>query len=160
MRACAIVAAVCLIAGAAAAAPSPKNPAPAAQRKSPMIEDIAPIVAADEARRAALNANDADALAPLLAEDLVYIHSNGLVDGRQAYIDRVRAGPGRYGNLTVSKFTVRRNGSTAICDGEVRFEHAVPGKKGIVIHAHFLAVWREEGGVWRLAGYASPAITL
>ena len=70
------------------------------------------------------------------------------------------AGPGRYGNLTVSKFTVRRNGSTAICDGEVRFEHAVPGKKGIVVHAHFLAVWREESGVWRLAGYASPAITL
>ena len=33
------------------------------------------------------------------------------------------------------------------------------GKPPIVVHAHFLAVWREEGGVWRLAGYASPSIT-
>jgi ketosteroid isomerase-like protein len=148
--ACAALA-VSFIAGAAPAQTSP-------ERRSQVSEDIAPIVAADERRRAALNANDADALAPLLSEELVYIHSNGLVDGKQSYIDRVRAGPGRYRNLTVKDFKVRRNGSTAISDGEVRFEHGVPGGKTIVVHAHFLAIWRDEGGTWRLAGYASPGI--
>ena len=123
-----------------------------------MSEDIAPIIAADERRRAALNANDADALAALLSEDLVYIHSNGLVDDRKAYVDRVRAGPGRYSNLTVKDFKVRRDGGTAVCDGEVSFEHGMEGRAPIKVHAHFLAIWKLEGGTWRLAGYASPAI--
>jgi ketosteroid isomerase-like protein len=149
--------ALCFAAGGAAAEPS-APPSPIAQRSPQVSEDIAPIVAADERRRAIMNANDADSLGALLSEDLVYIHSNGLVDGKQSYIDRVRAGPGRYRNLTVKDFRVRRNGSTAICDGEVRFEHGVPGGKTIVVHAHFLAIWRDEGGTWRLAGYASPGI--
>jgi ketosteroid isomerase-like protein len=121
-------------------------------------EDIAPIVAADERRRAALNANDADALAALLSEDLVYIHSNGLVDDRKGYVDRVRAGPGRYSNVTVKAFRARRDGGTAVCDGKVSFDHGLPGKTPMKIHAHFLAIWKLEGGAWRLAGYASPAI--
>jgi ketosteroid isomerase-like protein len=153
----AVLIALCFAAGAAAAEPA-APPSPAAQRSPALTEDIAPIVAADERRRAIMNANDADSLGALLSEDLVYIHSNGLVDGKQSYIDRVRAGPGRYRNLTVKDFKVRRNGSTAICDGEVRFEHGVPGGKTIVVHAHFLAIWRDEGGTWRLAGYASPGI--
>jgi ketosteroid isomerase-like protein len=143
-----------VIAGAAVAEPVQ----PFFNRSSEVSEDIAPIVAADERRRAALNANDADALGALLSEDLVYIHSNGLVDRRQAYIDRVRAGPGRYRNLTVKDFRVRRDGGAAICDGEVRFDHGVEGGPTIKVHAHFLAIWKLEGGAWRLAGYASPAI--
>lgn len=131
---------------------------PSPDRSFDMSEDIAPIVAADEARRAALNANDADALAPLLSEELVYIHSNGLVDDKAAYVDRVRAGPGRYGNVTVKGFRVRRDGATAICDGEVNFEHGLAGREPMRIHAHFLSVWKLEGSTWRLAGYASPAI--
>ena len=123
-----------------------------------MAEDIAPIVAADEKRRAAINANDAAALAPLLAEDLIYIHSNGLAEGRAAYLDRVRSGPGRYQNLNVSDFTVRRNGASAICDGAVRFEYVVEGRTPLVVKAHFLAVWRQDGETWRLAGYASPSV--
>lgn len=123
-----------------------------------MSEDIAPIIAADEQRRAALNANDADALAALLSADLVYIHSNGLVDDRQGYVDRVCAGPGRYSNVTVKAFRVRRDGGVAVCDGEVSFDHGLPGKTPMKIHAHFLAIWKLEGGTWRLAGYASPAI--
>ena len=124
-----------------------------------MTEDIAPIVAAEERRRAALNGNDAEALATVLSDDLVYIHSNGLAEGREAYLDRVRSGPGRYQNLTVANFTVRRNGSSAICDGQVSFEYAVPNHRPVVVKAHFLAVWKEEAGDWRLAGYASPSIT-
>lgn len=123
-----------------------------------MAEDIAPIVAADEKRRAAINANDAAALAPLLAEDLVYIHSNGLTEGREAYLDRVRSGPGRYQNLKVSDFTVRRRGDSAVCDGAVCFEYGAPGGKPIVVDARFLAVWRRDGDAWRLAGYASPSV--
>jgi uncharacterized protein (TIGR02246 family) len=125
-----------------------------------MTEDIAPVVVAEERRRAAINANDPEALARLLSEDLVYIHSNGLAEGREAYLDRVRSGPGRYGNLAVSGFTARRAGPSAICDGEVRFEYAVPGRPPIAVKAHFLAVWKEEeAGAWRLAAYASPSIT-
>jgi ketosteroid isomerase-like protein len=122
-----------------------------------LTEDIAPIVQADERRRAAVNANDADALAPLFAEDLIYIHSSGRAETRDAYLARVRSGQGRYGNLVVSNFTVRRKGATAICDGDVRFEYAKPDKPTKVIEAHFLAIWREEAGAWRLAGYASPS---
>jgi hypothetical protein len=123
-----------------------------------MSEDISPIVDAEHRRQAIMNANDADALDGLLAADLVYIHSNGLVDGKQSYIDRVRAGPGRYSTLTVKNFKVRRTDSVAICDGEVRFDYGLPNRPPMKLHAHFLAIWREEGGEWRLAGYSSPPI--
>ena len=96
---------------------------------------------------------------PRLSADLIYIHSNGLAEGREAYLDRVRSGPGRYRNLAVSNFRVRRDGATAICDGVVSFEYAPPKGSVIAVKAHFLAVWKLEGEAWRLAAYASPSVS-
>ena len=153
-----VLAVLCLAASHAVAQPA-HAPAPEAGRSSQMAEDIAPVVAAEERRRAAMNANDAEALAPLLSDDLIYIHSNGLAEGREAYLARIRTGPGRYQNLTVTDFRVRRDGGTAICDGGASFEFVQPTGAMIRVKAHFLAVWKLEGGAWRLAAYASPPAT-
>jgi ketosteroid isomerase-like protein len=149
-----VLAALCLAASHAVAAPSPE-----AGRSSQMAEDIAPVVAAEERRRAAMNANDAEALAPLLSDELIYIHSNGLVDDRAAYLARVKNGPGHYQKLTVTNFRVRRDGAIAICDGAANFEYVPPKGEVIRVKAHFLAVWKLEGGAWRLAAYSSPPVT-
>ncbi|MFC3173489.1 nuclear transport factor 2 family protein [Novosphingobium bradum] len=128
-------------------------------RPAPSVPgDIAPILAAEARREAGMNANDAEAIGRLLSTDLVYIHANGLAEGREAYLARLRLATGRYRDLVVTGFTARRDGRIAISQGDVRFVREDTGLPPVAVHAHFLAVWRNESGTWRLLAYASPPL--
>jgi ketosteroid isomerase-like protein len=123
-----------------------------------MAEDISPILAVEEKRRAALDSNDADTLGGLLLEDLVHIHNNGMAEGREAYLDRIRSGTVRYLNLQVSKFTVRRHGQSAIADGQISFDLELPNGSRRTFESHFMQAWVETADGWRLGGYASAPL--
>ena len=53
-------------------------------------------LAAEDERYAAQLQSDVNALDRLLADDLVYIHSNAQVDSKQAFIDSLRSGVVKY----------------------------------------------------------------
>jgi hypothetical protein len=125
----------------------------------PDRQDHGPLLAAEEQRRTAIMANDADTLDRLLTDDFVYIHSNGLVEGRDGYLGRIRSGATRYVDLQVKSFTVRRYPGTAIADGEVFFTYELANGSGGAVKAHFLAAWVETADGWRLGGYGSTMLT-
>ncbi len=91
-----------LIAGAASAA----------QCEGSIAEDEA--LKAEDARYAAQIDNDFAAMAGLFADDLVYVHSSGAVDGKDSYIERLRSNALRYRAMRRSDVKVRVYGCVAI----------------------------------------------
>ena len=50
------------------------------------------ILALEDRRCAAMTGADADALAAMLHDDLVYTHSSGVVDDKASYLGAIRSG--------------------------------------------------------------------
>jgi ketosteroid isomerase-like protein len=123
-----------------------------------MAEDIAPILAAEEKRRAAALANDADAMEALMTDDFVYVHSNGLVEGRDGYCGRIRTAASTYLTLTITDYRVRRHGSSATADGKVVFTYQPANGPVGTVKAHCLQSWIETKDGWKLVGYGSTPL--
>jgi ketosteroid isomerase-like protein len=117
-----------------------------------------PVLAMEDRRCAAINANDADALEALLTDDFVYIHGNGFAEGKAAYVDRMRSGDVRYQRLETRDVRARRHGGCVILDGAVEFGYARSDGVSGVMRALFMATWVETAAGWRLAGYASTPL--
>jgi hypothetical protein len=57
------------------------------------------LAAAEEARRQAMLGADTRALAAMCAETLVYVHSSGVIDSRESYLQKLDGGALRYETL-------------------------------------------------------------
>jgi hypothetical protein len=90
------------------------------------------VLAADDRRRAANMANDADALEAILAPDFTYTHNTGFREGRDAYLARIRTAQVRYLSLDRLAAHVR-----------------------VYVKTLYLGAWVRSGGAWRMAAYAS-----
>jgi hypothetical protein len=109
---------------------------------------------ADDAHVAALVAADRGKLEPTLSADLRYCHSNGTVDGKASFIDRELNGKARYvsWDFPDRKFVLAAPG-IVLESGRSRVTPV--GSHANVLNISFLAVWRNEGGVWRLLAWQS-----
>ena len=110
------------------------------------------VLQAEEKRRTALVANDAEALAPLMAPELVYVHSTGGRDNRQSYLESLRSGTLRYLEVTFSDLQVHElPGQTAIVTGRMKAAIIRHGQ-ALEVNSHFMTVWArdERGQPWRL----------
>ena len=65
---------------------------------------------AEQQRFAALTAQDLAALDPLLADELLYCHSNGQVENKQQFLETIRSGRIRYESIDVHEFQARLYG--------------------------------------------------
>lgn len=129
------------------------HPPPAADEKA-----LAAVVQALELRRfELLAAADYDAVAALLADDLVYTHSNGRVDTKDAYLAPLRAGTTRYVELVPSGLTVRVHGPTAIITGRVQMLATVSGEERRN-DLRFTDVWLLRDGRWQLAAWHATRV--
>jgi len=109
----------------------------------------AAVLAADDARLDAMARMDVDALAPILADELVFVHTNGHQDDKPAYLDALRSGRLRYRALTRREPSVRVAGNTAILTGMLTIEATVRGEDHTA-QARFLSVWTKDGSRWRM----------
>jgi ketosteroid isomerase-like protein len=75
------------------------------------------VIATEKQRFAAQVSRDYDALGKLLADDLVYTHSNGNTDNKQTYIQTIRDGKFRYEQIDVAEQRVRLYGDVALING-------------------------------------------
>jgi ketosteroid isomerase-like protein len=124
------------------------NPADAAA-----VRDV---LAADDRRRAATQAYDADALEALMTEAFTYTHFNGFREGRDGYLGRIRGGGVEYVSLDRRDAQVRIFGDVAVIDGKASMTYRLPSEtKPNTVHNLYLAVWRRIGGAWRIEAYAS-----
>jgi hypothetical protein len=118
------------------------------------------ILAADDARYAAMIAADARALRKLLAPELVYCHSSGSVDTRDSYLASLEGGAVKY--LEVRRFAEAFQvlPEVGVMTGfhrvVVRFEG---GER--VLQNRFTTTWLPRNGGWVLLVWAStPVATL
>ena len=71
----------------------------------------------EEARCAAMIANDVTALRALLADDATWVHSSGTLDGRDAFIAKIESGESRYLMIDRSETAVRLYDDAAVASG-------------------------------------------
>jgi ketosteroid isomerase-like protein len=101
--------------------------------------------AAEDARYAAQTADDFAAMDRLFGEDLVYIHSSAVVDGKQSYLDSMRSGSVKYRVMRRSDVTVRTYGCLAIVSGNADFDVTVKGQD-LSVALRFHSIWAKRAG--------------
>jgi uncharacterized protein DUF4440 len=111
---------------------------------------------AEDARYAAQTTNDFDALARLLGDDLVYVHSTAVVDSKASYIERQRSGL-HYRVMKPSDVKVRVFGCLAIITGRGDYEVTQNGQDSSP-HLLFTAIWAKRGPDVQFVSWESTAI--
>jgi ketosteroid isomerase-like protein len=111
---------------------------------------------AEDSRYAAQTTNDFDALQRLYGDDLVYVHSSAVTDGKASYIERQRSGL-HYHVMKPSDIKVRVYGCLAIITGRGDYEVTQDGQDSSP-HLLFTAVWAKRGPNVQFVSWESTPI--
>ncbi len=98
----------------------------------------------------AMLAHDIAALAALSSDDVVYIHSTGLAETKQQFLDGVRDGLYEYERVVPETQRIVVNGDMAMVYAILDF---VGGPRGVPHPPTRLIttlVWTRQGGTWRM----------
>lgn len=116
------------------------------------------VLAADDARIAAMQKPSADALHALLSDELRYAHSNGLVDTKASLMDSLLQGKTRYLQMQYEErqFTFPAP-EVALMSGRVKVHVQTPTTE-ITATLLFLGAWKLEKGAWRFLAWQSCKI--
>jgi ketosteroid isomerase-like protein len=114
------------------------------------------ILALEEKRCAAMTARDADALAQMLHDELVYTHSSGVVDDKAKYVDAIRSGRTRYHGIRCAEERVRVYGDTALVNGTAEIEVDVNGQHKS-LRLRYLDAWTRTPQGWKFVAWQSTA---
>ncbi len=101
---------------------------------------------------------DTASLARLLSEDLIYVHSNALVESKTDFLRSVGGGGIRY--LEIRKLeggTVSVWGKTALSQGIVEVKGLYQGNE-FQMALRYTSIYRKEKGIWRLYSWQSTRI--
>src|SRR5438105_4664747 len=111
----------------------------------------AEVLAAENARTAALVQHDVAGLARLLRDDLTYIHSSGRIDNKTSLLEAIRSDELHYISWTSKAMHVRMLGDTAVVDGEyaVKVINRKASPKTLDVNVFFLTVYVQSGGRWQ-----------
>lgn len=114
------------------------------------------IMAADEARIAALVSGDRQALENLLSDELIYVHSSGREEAKGLYIDLVTQRHYDYRSFVTVRRTLSAIDGLVFDNGDAEIDIVVNGNLR-QIASRYLMVWKEENGLWKLFRFhASP----
>lgn len=118
-------------------------------------EEVAKLIAADDARVVAMKAADQGKLEAVLSDELHYAHSNGLVETKAEFIAAVAGGKLKYEGIDYEerKFTFPTP-EVAMMTGRARVQ-AVSAKGPMDAVLAYLAVWRKEDGQWKFLAWQS-----
>jgi hypothetical protein len=116
---------------------------------------IAAVRAADDARLAATIAADPNRMNAIYSKDLRYAHSSGKVDTKAAFIAALVSKEAIYYSYDYQerKFVPAAPG-IVLMNGRVLLNVFTAGQR-VDLDLRFLAVWREEQGVWRMMAWQS-----
>ena len=118
---------------------------------------VADVMAADQARGAALLAADTQALDRLLANDLYYTHSDGKLETKAIHLGTITDGL-RYERFVTSDLHGHViSPEVVILTGKMDQKKLKAGKSS-ESKLMFQAVWRHETTGWRLAGMQTAVI--
>ena len=130
--------------------PGQQPPAPAVPPAS--VEEE--VRAVNERRFAAMVKEDFAELDRLLADDLTYIHSSGVVETKKQSIASISAKVLRYVSIQSSDVRVRVYGDTAVLTGRAAMSVVAQGRD-LNLQNLFTAVYVRQGGEWKLTVWQS-----
>jgi ketosteroid isomerase-like protein len=116
------------------------------------------VVAAEKSWAKAVMTGDAAALDKLLAPDLIYAHSTGVVESKTEYLGKLKSGSQKYDLIDHEKTTVKVHGNAAVA-------HSVVVMRGTNASGPFnnklmmMHLWVKEGAMWRLAAHQTTRLT-
>jgi ketosteroid isomerase-like protein len=121
---------------------------------APVDEEIR---AAEKAWADAIKSADQAALGRLLADQLIYGHSSGVIDTKTDYLTKLRSGDQKYTHIEFKNMTIKSYGESAVVHGHIRMAGATKGQpfdnQLMVMH-----VWVKQGGRWQLAGHQTARL--
>ncbi|MFN0089343.1 MAG: nuclear transport factor 2 family protein [Acidimicrobiales bacterium] len=122
------------------------------------MADAAEQVAALEAERfQAMIDKNVKRLGELLADDLVYTHSNASIDTKDSYLEAIASGKFDYRAAERSEEAVRVYGDTALVTGRAALTLGV-APKARSLDLRYLDVWVRAGEAWRMVAWQSTVV--
>lgn len=119
------------------------------------VADLDAVLAAEDARFAAMVAADPEAMRRWFADDLVYVHSTAVVEDREQLIAAIVSRRLQYLAIEPSARQVVFQGADAAFVHGVGHINARSGDKTLDFQARYLAVYGLQDGVWRLRAWQS-----
>lgn len=111
-----------------------------------MIDEIK---ALDTAFFAAMERCDAEAMAPMMADDCSYLHSFGTRDSKESYLAKVRSGVLRYHRVAVTQDDVLLRGEVAMIVGTMIGTVTAGGTDRRLMNLRS-TIWARDNGRWQL----------
>jgi ketosteroid isomerase-like protein len=125
--------------------------------REPARADLDLVRSLERRRIEATGANDADALAPLLHDELIYVNSVGAIYDKQAYLRDIRTHALTYDrDFDVRETEVRILDDVIILVGVMLGHSRLDGEQQ-VFHFPSIAVWRKDSGTWQLLAWQSSS---
>ncbi|WP_020602462.1 nuclear transport factor 2 family protein [Spirosoma spitsbergense] len=131
---------------------SPSAGALAVKKNSSGVEKA--VLAAEKQRFEAQVKKDYAMLDRVLADDLVYNHSNGNTDTKQSYIQSIRDGKSKYDSIESQEQEVRVYGNTAIINGKCLIKATNNGET-INTTLKYTDVYIRKGNQWQMVTWQS-----
>ena len=120
-------------------------------------DDLSIVRTLEQLRIEATRENDADALSPLLHEQLIYVNSAGVVFDKDGYLKSIRTHSLTYDRDFDVRETEVRTLDNVIILGGVMLGHSRLDGEQQVFHFPCLGVWRKDSGKWRMLAWQSSS---
>ncbi|MHB1329728.1 MAG: nuclear transport factor 2 family protein [Gemmatimonadales bacterium] len=130
------------------------SPQQAAAQQIPQDSASKSVAAALQAQWSAQVGRDTAALRNLLGDDIVYIHSNGLVEDKAGFIRTVATGSIVYHDIQPLEMTHWLVGTTVVGNGRVRVRVELGGRD-LVLELLVTTVHARRDGRWQLVAWQS-----
>ena len=116
---------------------------------------VVAVLAADAVRLKAMMAGDGAALGKVLSERLIFVHSDGRSESKTDYIKNLQAGDTAYADARTYQVETLENGAESVVLIGVQEMRKKLGPDWSNVRLRFMAVWRNEGGTWRMLAWLS-----
>ena len=116
---------------------------------NPTREDL---IQTDQRRHQALLASDTDTLDALFTDDVIYLHSTGVIESKQVYLDGLKQGKTRYLQIDYQPAEYRVFDGFALILGKVVMQLLIEGAAKEV-RALIISTWRFENQRWRMMSW-------
>lgn len=117
----------------------------------------AEVLRLDEARFTAMTRADLTELNRILADDLVYTHSNGRVESKKEFIASLETGTLKYVSIQNEEKKARVYGTTALINGRARVTISSQGQQQSFV-LRYLDVYVRRNNQWQMVAWQSTRL--
>ncbi|MFI1705023.1 nuclear transport factor 2 family protein [Streptomyces griseoruber] len=121
------------------------------------MTDATTILELDQERREAMIRADVDALAQLLADDVMWIHATARVDTKEGLLASIASGKTKYLAIDSSDETLRFHGGIAFLSAVADMKCEIAGETRD-IQNRYTIVYAPAGDGWKVVNWQSTSV--